>query len=70
MESIIKKILPRSIGLPKKLPKLDMDLTFLEEQRLDMDQRIERMQATLNGEDDWMLCLTRNRKVCEEGDSK
>lgn len=71
MAGLLKKILPDSFGLPRRIPDIDLDFSPLETQRQDMDQRIERMkttleQATLNGEEEWMLCLTKKSGVCRE----
>lgn len=69
MENVLRRILPREIGLPKKLPKIDLDFSELEAGTLEMADRVERMRATLDGEDEWMLCLTRNPKACNEEDN-
>lgn len=32
----------------------------------DIQERVQRLKATLNGEEQWFLCLTKNRTTCVE----
>jgi hypothetical protein len=71
MENVVDNSKWKWVGLDAfrkpKYPKLD--ITELEAQRIDMETRVENLRkAVLNGEDEWMLCLTKNPKACKEED--
>lgn len=59
--------LRRIISLMSSPPKdTGIDLMDLEAGNKEMTRRVEQLQATIDSDEGWFLCLTRRPDVCDD----
>ena len=69
MESIISMgrfKLRTGLEVFKKRKIESLDFSRLETSNAELKTRVEKLKATLNGDDQFFLCLTKRKEVCDD----